>query len=103
MRIPVANTSALASPPTQPLPLKTRSRASTSGPVVSRSSGERYTGCDSPVSVERSISSAALEQAGVGRDAVALREQEHVAGTRLGRVDSRAVRRRGSTFASTGR
>ena len=38
------------------VPLKTRSRASSSGPVVSIRSAERYTGCDSPVSAERSSS-----------------------------------------------
>ena len=41
VRIPVATTSAFASPPTQPVPLKTTSRASISGPVRSRSSEER--------------------------------------------------------------
>ncbi len=56
--MPVLTTSAFASPPTQDDPLNTRFRASIRGPLVSRSSTERYTGCDSPVSVERSTSSA---------------------------------------------
>ena len=37
--IPVARTSACASPPTQPVPLKTRSRASTGGPAASSELG----------------------------------------------------------------
>ena len=56
--IPVANTSASASPPTHDVPLKTSSRASSSGPVASAKSAERRTGCDSPVSVDRSTSTA---------------------------------------------
>ena len=56
--MPVAKTSASASPPMQVVPLKTRSRASRSGPALSANSAERYTGCDSPVSVDMSTSSA---------------------------------------------
>ncbi len=56
--IPVANTSASPSPPTQAVPLNTSSRASSSGPVASANSAERKTGCDSPVSVDRSTSTA---------------------------------------------
>ena len=61
------------------MPLKTRLRDSTSGPEVSANSGERKTGCGvagqgREVDLERP-----LEQLCVGRNAVALAEQEHIA------------------------
>ena len=56
VRMPVAKTSALASPPVQLVPLNTRSRASSSDPPVSVRSADRYAGSDSPVSADRSTS-----------------------------------------------
>ena len=87
VRMPVAKTSARASPPMHVVPLKTRSRASISGPVVSIRSAERYTGCDSPVSAERSSSTPPVEQPGVGRDRGRLPEDDDVAGHEARRVD----------------
>ncbi len=71
--MPVRKTSAFASPPTQVEPLKTRSRASISGPgrvaQVSRAVDRlRLAGQGREVDVER-----ALEEPGVRRDPVALR------------------------------
>ena len=54
--IPVAWTTASASPWVHVVPLKSRSWASSSGPWVARGSGVRRTGSDSPFSIEMSIS-----------------------------------------------
>src|SRR5665647_684383 len=54
--MPVLKTTAVASPPVQLVPLKTRSRASRTGPLVVNGSALRSNGSDSPVSVDRSIS-----------------------------------------------
>ena len=54
--MPVANTTAVASPPVQVVPENTTSRACSSGPRHSTRSAERYAGIDSPVSVDRSTS-----------------------------------------------
>ena len=80
VRMPVAE-HAVASPPVQAVPLNTRSRASRQRHVGPSSVGRpRKAGSDSPVSVERSTSSAPVEQPGVGADALALVDGEHVAG-----------------------
>ena len=55
--IPVAVTSACASPPVHSAPLNTTSMASRSGTVPSPAPAERVTGTDSPVSVDMSTSS----------------------------------------------
>ena len=56
VRMPVATTMALASPPVQVVPLNTRSLACSSGTPESAQSAERATGTDSPVRVEVSTS-----------------------------------------------
>ena len=56
--IPVANTSPDAAPPTQLVPLKTTSRASSGVLAGPPRPAPRKTGCDSPVRVDRSTSTA---------------------------------------------
>ncbi len=56
--IPVANTTPRASPPVALVPLKRRSRAAIRGTSTSTSAAERSAGADSPLSVERSTSTA---------------------------------------------
>ncbi|WP_205831030.1 MULTISPECIES: hypothetical protein [unclassified Microbispora] len=58
MCMPVAYTSARACPPVHVVPLNSRSRAWSSGPVRSSKSADLYAVNDSPVSVDRSISTA---------------------------------------------
>ena len=87
VRIPVAKTSACASPPTHDVPLKTSSRASSSGPLASANSAARRTGCDSPVRVDTSTSMRTSEQARVGRDPIPLFHEQDVAGHELASVD----------------
>ena len=91
----MAKTSASASPPTQDVPLKTSSRASSSGPGRVGELGRaedrlRLARQRRHVDLERS-----LEQARVGRDPVPLREEQHVAGNELARVDHLALCRHG--------
>ena len=56
VRIPVAVTTACASPPRQALPLNSNSGACSRSTVGSAASAARVTGCDSPVRVDRSTS-----------------------------------------------
>ena len=56
VRMPVAKTTASASPPVQAVPLNTRSRASRNPTSISVSSAERNTGSDSPVNAAVSSS-----------------------------------------------
>ena len=103
-----------APPPVQLVPLKTRSRASSSGSVAgSPGAAERETGTDSPVSVDMSTSSAPVEQARVGRDTLSLLEHHHVARARAPRAsttaaspvahDERLLREGSAASASTAR
>ncbi len=89
--MPVAKTSARASPPVQVVPLKTRSRAWSSGtPGVDAARPSATTGIDSPVRVEHVDLDRALDQARVGGDAVALLDQQDVAGDELAASTSAA-------------
>ena len=58
VRIPVANTTPRACPPVALVPLKSRSCAAIRATLASIRSAERSTGADSPLSVERSTSTA---------------------------------------------
>ena len=101
--IPVAKTSAAASPPTHVGAAEDEvARLEQPARSESSNSAARRTGCDSPVSVDRSTSSRAFEQPGVGGDPVALVDQEDVARHQRDGVDPlRAPSRR--TVACCGR
>ena len=102
--IPVAKTSAVASPPMHARAAEHEVARLEQRPASRRrSSAERKTGCDSPVSVERSTSSAPVEQPRIGGDAVALREQQHVAGDELASRRPACARPSRSTGACCGR
>ena len=86
-RIPVAKTSARASPPVQSVPLKTRSRAWISGrsgieQVGGAGRGRRLAGQRRHVDLDR-----ALDQPRVGGDSLALGDREDVARNEPGGVD----------------
>ena len=85
--IPVANTTARASPPVQVVPLNTRSAASSRPAPPRRNRPERHTGTDSPVSVDVSTSTLPASRRASARDAIAFGDDEDVAGHDVGRVD----------------
>ena len=89
--MPVAKTSALASPPVQEVPLKTRLLAESGfAASLDRRRGprdrHRFARERGHVDLERPI-----EDAGVGRDPLALLQQEHVSGNELSRLDHGAL------------
>lgn len=98
--IPVARTTAVASPPAQLVPLNTRSRAWSSGRFTSVQAADRATGIDSPLSVDESTSSIPTNSRASAEIRSPSSKEEDVAEHKLRSFDRKLGSRRGQCRAT---